>query len=229
MAAAAVLERGAELLTLIGGNDDELQAAMSDLSAALTKLEDHAAAELPGGPADGRRRAGIRTVSAAAAVSRRPRQHARQRARPGLPCPGGRLRGHPDRADHRADSGGRAPQLAAAHARPSAGGPARIAVRRRGQGSRARPAAFGVAAQQHPRRGRAGTGCAGGQAHRGAALVLGRARRAVGAAVQRAQYRAGLAPSARRDRRGLLVGAAILQGIGTNEMALWILLPFASC
>ncbi|MGN6793398.1 MAG: FUSC family protein [Streptosporangiaceae bacterium] len=49
VAAAAVLERGAELLTLTGGDGLELQEAMSDLSEALAKLEDHAAAELPGG------------------------------------------------------------------------------------------------------------------------------------------------------------------------------------
>ena len=53
LAAAAVLERGAELLALMGGKDDALQDAMSGLTAALTALEDHAAAELPGGPAAG--------------------------------------------------------------------------------------------------------------------------------------------------------------------------------
>jgi Fusaric acid resistance protein-like len=51
VAAAAVLERGAGLLTLNGGEDDELQQAMSVLSASLATLEAHAAAELPGRPA----------------------------------------------------------------------------------------------------------------------------------------------------------------------------------
>jgi uncharacterized membrane protein YccC len=67
MAAAAVLERGAELLTRTGGDDDELQAAMSEVSDALTKLEDHAAAELPGGPATGTGKPVIRTAGRPAA------------------------------------------------------------------------------------------------------------------------------------------------------------------
>jgi uncharacterized membrane protein YccC len=50
-AAAAVLERGAELLAVGGGSGYDLQAALTDLSAALTRLEDHAAAELPARPA----------------------------------------------------------------------------------------------------------------------------------------------------------------------------------
>jgi uncharacterized membrane protein YccC len=49
--AAAVLERGAELLNENGGKDDELQQAMADLDSSLSRLENHAAAELPGGPA----------------------------------------------------------------------------------------------------------------------------------------------------------------------------------
>jgi len=53
VAAATVLERGAELLTLTGGNADALQAAMSGLNDAVAKLEDHAAAELPGDTATG--------------------------------------------------------------------------------------------------------------------------------------------------------------------------------
>src|SRR5262249_19784283 len=46
-AAAVALERGAELLTVTGGSGYDLQAALTELSAALTSLEDHAAAELP--------------------------------------------------------------------------------------------------------------------------------------------------------------------------------------
>ncbi|HEX5189953.1 MAG TPA: FUSC family protein [Streptosporangiaceae bacterium] len=49
LAAAGVLERGAELLKLTGGSDEELKRAMSWLDEALTELENHAAAELPGG------------------------------------------------------------------------------------------------------------------------------------------------------------------------------------
>jgi Fusaric acid resistance protein-like len=50
-AAAVVLERGAELLSAAGGAGDELQAAVTDLNAALARLEGHAAAELPTRPA----------------------------------------------------------------------------------------------------------------------------------------------------------------------------------
>src|SRR5216683_2440145 len=49
-AAAAVLERGAELLALTGGSGSDLQAALTELRAALTRLEDHAATELPARP-----------------------------------------------------------------------------------------------------------------------------------------------------------------------------------
>ena len=51
IAAAAVLERSAELLSVTGGSGDDLQAAVSGLNAALARLEDHAAAELPAGSA----------------------------------------------------------------------------------------------------------------------------------------------------------------------------------
>jgi uncharacterized membrane protein YccC len=50
-AAGAVLERGADLLAVTGGSGYDLQAALTALSAALTRLEDHAAAELPARPA----------------------------------------------------------------------------------------------------------------------------------------------------------------------------------
>jgi hypothetical protein len=49
-AAAATLERGAELLSVIGGNGSDLQASLTELGAAMTRLEDHAAAELPAMP-----------------------------------------------------------------------------------------------------------------------------------------------------------------------------------
>jgi len=49
-AAAAVLERGAELLAITGGSGSDLQAALTELRAALTRLEDHAATELPARP-----------------------------------------------------------------------------------------------------------------------------------------------------------------------------------
>jgi uncharacterized membrane protein YccC len=49
-AAGAVLERGADLLAVTGGSGYDLQAALTELSAALTRLEDHAAAELPAKP-----------------------------------------------------------------------------------------------------------------------------------------------------------------------------------
>src|SRR5215469_6527086 len=49
-AAAVVLERGAELLAVTGGDEEGLQAALSQLHTALVGLEDHAAAELPAEP-----------------------------------------------------------------------------------------------------------------------------------------------------------------------------------
>jgi uncharacterized membrane protein YccC len=47
VAAAAVLERGADLLTLMGGDCTELHAALAELSGALGRLEDGATAYLP--------------------------------------------------------------------------------------------------------------------------------------------------------------------------------------
>ncbi len=46
-AAAAVLERGADLLEVTGGNSDELHAALAKLTDALTRLERSATADLP--------------------------------------------------------------------------------------------------------------------------------------------------------------------------------------
>src|SRR5262245_15661645 len=53
VAAAGVLDCGAQLLKLTGGRGDELQAAMSSLNGALADLEGHAAAELPSRSAAG--------------------------------------------------------------------------------------------------------------------------------------------------------------------------------
>jgi uncharacterized membrane protein YccC len=50
-AAAGVLERGAELLAVTGDSGSDLQASLTELSAAMTRLEDHTAAELPARPA----------------------------------------------------------------------------------------------------------------------------------------------------------------------------------
>jgi uncharacterized membrane protein YccC len=47
VAAAAVLERGAELLALMGGDSAELHAALAQLTGALGRLEDGAMAHLP--------------------------------------------------------------------------------------------------------------------------------------------------------------------------------------
>ncbi|MGX7677725.1 FUSC family protein [Jatrophihabitans sp. DSM 45814] len=47
IAAAAVLEAGAESLDATGGNDRDLQAALAQLSQALTKLESDATTDLP--------------------------------------------------------------------------------------------------------------------------------------------------------------------------------------
>src|SRR6266571_2316726 len=46
-AAAAVLERGADLLEVTGGNSDDLHAALAELTDAQTRLERSATAELP--------------------------------------------------------------------------------------------------------------------------------------------------------------------------------------
>ncbi len=46
-AAAAVLERGADLLDVTGGNSDDLHAALAELTGALTRMEDSATADLP--------------------------------------------------------------------------------------------------------------------------------------------------------------------------------------
>lgn len=48
-AAAQVLERGADLLSIIAGDPAELRVALAGLSRALRRLEEHAAAELPEG------------------------------------------------------------------------------------------------------------------------------------------------------------------------------------
>jgi len=47
VAAAAVLERAADLLEVTGGNSDELHAALAELAEALTRLERSATADLP--------------------------------------------------------------------------------------------------------------------------------------------------------------------------------------
>jgi len=51
VAAATALECGAELLAATGGSSEDLQAALSRLSAALARLENDAAADLPARPA----------------------------------------------------------------------------------------------------------------------------------------------------------------------------------
>jgi uncharacterized membrane protein YccC len=47
VAAAAVLERGADLLDVTGGHSDDLHAALAELTGALTRMEDSATADLP--------------------------------------------------------------------------------------------------------------------------------------------------------------------------------------
>ena len=53
VAAAQVLERGADLLSVTSGEAGELRAALRDLTAALATLEDGAAAEMPAGGSRG--------------------------------------------------------------------------------------------------------------------------------------------------------------------------------
>ncbi|HKB29666.1 MAG TPA: FUSC family protein [Streptosporangiaceae bacterium] len=47
LAAAAVLERGADLLDVTGGSSDELHAALAEMTGALTRMEHGATADLP--------------------------------------------------------------------------------------------------------------------------------------------------------------------------------------
>jgi hypothetical protein len=51
VAAAAVLERGTDLLDVTGGNSDDLHAAQAELAGALARMEDSAMADLPVRPA----------------------------------------------------------------------------------------------------------------------------------------------------------------------------------
>jgi len=51
VATAAVLERGADLLDVTGGNSDDMHAALAELAGALTRMEDSATADLPVWPA----------------------------------------------------------------------------------------------------------------------------------------------------------------------------------
>jgi uncharacterized membrane protein YccC len=104
VAAAAVLERGADLLTLMGGDCTKLHAALAELSGALGRLEDGATAYLPVAKPlapPGRKAVGA-GVGEFITV-----------ARPELPRAGARLRGLEDRRQHRPDRRGRATQLGA--------------------------------------------------------------------------------------------------------------------
>jgi uncharacterized membrane protein YccC len=214
-AAAGVLERGTELLMLSGGNGDALQAAMSELSDALTKLKEHAAAELPGGagtpaadagdhvsklvsaldPAFRAQEVGYavtmigRTIAVTAAAERRSWLQRMLGRRPeGLP-------GSLSAAEERA----------AAHVQPHS-----VWLRNSIRAAAGLGLAVLVArltGVQHSFWVVLGTL----SVLRSNALSTGQdSLRALGGTVV-----------------GLLVGAAILQGIGTNEVALWILLPIA--
>src|SRR6266566_1598807 len=50
-ASATVIERGADLLDVTGGNSDDMHAALAELAGALTRMEDSATADLPVWPA----------------------------------------------------------------------------------------------------------------------------------------------------------------------------------
>ena len=105
VAAAAVLEQGAELLEVTGGDCQELHAAM----ARAERRGAQAGAERDRLPA-GRAR---RTVSTRPTAVEDAHQRVHHLARPELPRPGAGLRGLDDRPQHRSDGGGRAAQLAA--------------------------------------------------------------------------------------------------------------------
>src|SRR3984885_8254974 len=196
-AAAAVLDRAADLLGTMGGSSDELDAALTELAAAHAKMQEGVTAGLPApSPPPGGEQAAefitsldpafraeelsyavsliARTVELTAAAERR-RWRGRGRGRP---PPGGR-------------PGRRAAELAGAVARPPARRCAGDAVRGAGTDHVLPRAALGLVAQQLAWCGRAGAGRARRETDRGPALVLGGPRRAVGAALQCAEHRAG--------------------------------------
>ena len=135
VAAAAALERGADLLELHGGRPDELRAALAELREALAAIEQHDRASTQPGRA---------SPVHAVIVS----------ARPELPRAGAELRRLADRAQHRPDRGRRAAQLAGPPARPPARRAWRGRCRRAGAGRRPPRPALRLAAQQRARRGR---------------------------------------------------------------------------
>jgi uncharacterized membrane protein YccC len=226
VAAAAVLDRGAELLKLTGGRGDELQAAMSSLNGALTDLEDHAAAELP--------------ARSAAGTSEPAVSMANQAAEPGAHV--SMLVSALDPAFRAQELGyavtmiGRTIALTAAAERRS--WPQRMLGRQpEGLSGSLSAAEERAAAHVEPHsvwlrnsiRGAAGLGLAvlvarlTGVQHSfwvvlGTLSVLRSNALSTGQDSLRAL--AGTVV-------GLLIGAGIIEGIGTNDVALWILLPVA--
>lgn len=235
-AAARVLERGTELLMLTGGSAGALQAAMSELSDALSELREHAAAELPGGRQESResRESGGSAAGPAIRTASTPAADAGDHL--------SKLVSALDPAFRAQEVGyavtmiGRTIALTAAAERRTW---LQRMLGRRPEGLSGALSAAEERAAAHVQphsvwlrnsiRGAAGLGLAvlvarlTGVQHsfwvvlgalsvlRSNALSTGQdSLRALGGTVV-----------------GLLVGAAILQGIGTNEVALWILLPFS--
>ncbi|MGN6678396.1 MAG: FUSC family protein, partial [Streptosporangiaceae bacterium] len=226
VAAAAVLDRGAELLKLTGGRGDELQAAMSSLNSALTDLDDHAAAELPGRSAAG-------TAEPAVSMANPP-------AEPGARV--SKLVSALDPAFRAQELGyavtmiGRTIALTAAAERRSwlqrmlgrqpEGLPGSLSAAEERAAAHVEPHSVWL---RNSIRGAAGLGLAvlvarlTGVQHSfwvvlGALSVLRSNALSTGQDSLRAL--AGTVV-------GLLIGAGIIEGIGTNDVALWILLPLA--
>lgn len=227
VAAATVLERGAELLTLPGGNSDALQAAMTGVNDAVAKLEDHAAAELPGLSPTGTGQAEFRTAGQPAAE---PSNHVSKFVSALDPA------FRAQEVGYAVSMIGRTIALTAAAERRSwlqrmlgrqpAGLPGSLAAAEERAAAHVQPHSVWL---RNSIRGAAGLGLAvlvarlTGVQHSfwvvlGALSVLRSNALSTGQDALRAL--AGTVV-------GLVVGAGIVEGLGTNELALWILLPIA--
>ena len=219
LAAATVLERGADLLDVMGGDSDDLQAALAELTDALTRMEHGATADLP---VRQRLPPGPSPIAAPEPVSEfitslDPSFRAQELSFAVSLIVGNiGLTAAAERRSWRERLLGRQPEglagtLSAAQERATAH------VER-----------HSVWLHNSVRGAvRAGAGGACRETDRGPAFVLGGSRHAVGAALERAEHRAECGSRPARHRAGFIIGAALLAMIGTNTTLLWFLLPLA--